>query len=39
MLRSIVTWSRRIGRILIDYEGTLDIDRDGAWGKDGVVDA
>ena len=40
MLGSIVAVARRRGsrRLLVDNEGAFDVDGDGAWGKDGLID-
>lgn len=38
MLGSIVARGGGSGRVIVDDEGAFDVDGDGAWGKDGLID-
>lgn len=38
MLGSIVARCGGSGRVIVDDEGAFDVDGDGAWGKDGLID-
>lgn len=38
VLGSIVARGGGSGRVIVDDKGAFDVDGDGAWGKDGLID-